>query len=113
MDFYGARNKVLYAWNNVPWPHLPVHLLCTTALTSIHTSNPRRLLTRLRGVLAAYGAIASRKTSRAAVSVESYRLSRELKRRGTIPLEEIKNRLPDTRTLPAAGTNHCVVTTNG
>ena len=25
MDFYGARNKVLYAWHNVPFPHLVKH----------------------------------------------------------------------------------------
>lgn len=112
MDFYGARNKVLYAWNNVPWPHFPAHLLATTALTSFHTGNPRRLLTRLRGVMAAYRAITSRKISREPVSIESYRLSRELKRRGVISLAEIKNRLPATR-KPSTGTNRCVITTHG
>jgi len=112
MDFYGARNKVLYAWHNVPWPHLPVHLLCTTALTSIHTGNPRRLLTRIRGILAAYHLIGMRKISRAPVGPKAYQLSRDLKRRGAISFDEIKNRLTDTRKLPRTETNHCAVTTD-
>ena len=32
MDYYGARNKILYAWQNVPWPYFPAHVLLTTAL---------------------------------------------------------------------------------
>ena len=33
MDFYGARNKVLYAWHNVPFPGMAAHLAGTTAKT--------------------------------------------------------------------------------
>jgi glycosyltransferase involved in cell wall biosynthesis len=110
MDFYGARNKVLYAWHNVPSSQLPMHLSCTTALTLAHTGNPRRFLTRLRGVAAAYGLIASRRIARAAVRPEIYRLSRELKRRGAIPLEEIKLALADIVPSGARERNPRVVT---
>ena len=30
MDFYGPRNAVLFVWQNVPWPAMPVHLAATT-----------------------------------------------------------------------------------
>lgn len=91
MDYYGARNKILYAWQNVPWPYLPAHLLCTTALTLMHSRKPRRMFTRLRGVAAGYSLFG--RTRRAPVLLEIYRLSRELKRRGAVPLDEIKHRL--------------------
>lgn len=111
MDYYGARNKVLFTWHNVPWPHLPIHLFCTTALTASHTASPGRLLTRLRGIASAYALICSRKIVHSPVSANIYRLNRELKRRGAIPLDEIINRLIAAPAPAAPETNHCVVST--
>jgi glycosyltransferase involved in cell wall biosynthesis len=89
MDYYGARNKVLYAWHNVPFPHLPKHLVATTLLTSVYARHPVRCLTRLRGVANAYTVIGSGRTHRQPVSVASYLLSRRLKKTGPLPLEAI------------------------
>ena len=97
MDHYGARNKVLYAWHNVPFPHLLVHLTMTTIFTSIYALQPARLLTRLRGVVSAYSVICRSRTRRQPVSPSAYQLSRELKRRGPVPLGEIERRLPACR----------------
>ncbi|HEX4265926.1 MAG TPA: glycosyltransferase family 2 protein [Verrucomicrobiae bacterium] len=111
MDYYGARNKILFAWHNVPWRHLPAHLFCTTALAASHTASPRRLLTRFRGIAAAYALICSRKISRSPVSADVYQLGRQLKRRGAIPLDELMNRLIARPTLASPETSSRVVTT--
>ena len=93
MDFFGARNKVLYAWHNVPFPYLPAHLAVTTFATSAYSLQARRLLTRVRGVIAAYGTIALLRTVRRPVSSATYRLSRGLKARRYIQLEALEKRL--------------------
>jgi GT2 family glycosyltransferase len=94
MDYYGARNKVLYACHNVPMPNLAVHLTATTFFTSIYARNPRRFLTRLRGVAGAYSRICTGQIRRQPVARPVYRLSRELKRRGPMRLGEIESQLP-------------------
>jgi glycosyltransferase involved in cell wall biosynthesis len=93
MDYFGARNKVMYAWNNVPWPYFPMHLAVTTCMTSIFAREPARCLTRVRGVLAAYTICGTGRGDRRPVRPVVYRLSRELKRRGAVPLGEIEARL--------------------
>ena len=95
MDYYGARNKVLYAWHNVPFPAVTAHLAATTAKTLAYTLRPNRVWTRLRGLLAGYALAASGRARREPVEKEAYRLSQELKRRGVIPVEEISSRLPE------------------
>jgi glycosyltransferase involved in cell wall biosynthesis len=101
MDYYGARNKVLYAWNIVPAPFFPMHLAVTTLKTSTYSRNPARCWTRLRGVLAAYALCCAGASARRPVSSSTYRLSRELKRRGAVPLVEIERRLPEPISLGA------------
>ena len=97
MDYYGARNKVMYAWNNVPWPYFPMHLAVTTFMTSIFARQPARCLTRWQGVLAAYTWCVTGRGDRRPVKPSVYRLSRELKRRGSVPLAEIESRMPVLR----------------
>ena len=94
MDFYGSRNKILYAWHNVPWPHLGLHLAATTFKTLTHNLRSNRFRTRLRGVLAGYKLIANRTCARRPIPGEVYRLSRRLKHRGSLPLQEVEPRLP-------------------
>ena len=94
MDYFGARNKVMYAWNNVPFPYLPMHLAATTLMTSIYARHPVRFLTRVRGVVAAYGICVTGRADRRPVRASVYRLSRELKRRGAVPFDEIEPQLP-------------------
>jgi glycosyltransferase involved in cell wall biosynthesis len=95
MDYYGARNKILYAWYNVPWPHLGLHLAATTVKTLLHNLQPRRFAIRVRGALAGYQFIASRTCRRVPVPSPIYRLSRRLKRFGALPLEEVEPELPE------------------
>jgi len=95
MDYYGARNKVLYAWHNVPFPEVTGHLAATTAKSLAYTLRPNRVWTRLRGLLAGYALAASGRARREPVEKAAYRLSQELKRRGVMPVEEISSRLPE------------------
>lgn len=97
MDFFGARNKVLYAWHNVPFPYLPAHLAVTTVVTSTYSRQFRRFLTRARGVITAYTTIVLLRTFRRPVSTATYRLSRELKTRRFIPLESFEKKLSPER----------------
>ena len=94
MDFYGARNKVLYAWHNAPFPAVATQLTGTTVKTLGHALRPGRIWTRLRGVLSGYALCASGRVARQPVRAEVYAASQMLKRRGPMSLEEISERLP-------------------
>jgi len=99
MDYFGARNKVLYAWHNVPFPYFPKHLAATTAMTATYSMKPGRMLTRLRGVLAAYGTILTGRTTRQPVGGSVYKVSRKLKQRGPVAWEEIEPLMSPTLNL--------------
>ena len=94
MDYYGARNKVLYAWHNVPFPHAVGHLGLTTTKTLFQSLRPDRFWTRSRGVLSAYGLAFAGKCDRRPLAPAIYALSQELKRRVAVPLQEIEEALP-------------------
>ena len=94
MDFYGSRNKILYAWQNVPFPYLPTHLAATTTKTLSYTVSPRRFLTRFRGVLCGYFLACFGRGERRPVAKQVYRLSRMLKKNGPLALDVIEPQLP-------------------
>ena len=102
MDLYGSRNKILYAWQNVPFPFLPGHLAVTSVKTLGYSLKPGRFSTRLSGVLEGYSMSFGNSSLRAPVSKQTYQLSRELKRRGAVPLGEIESRLLADRGLSHA-----------
>ena len=94
MDFYGRRNDVLFAWHNVPWVMLPVHLLATTIngiFSGIETGRPVRMFW---GSVSGYFASAARWSERAPVSGPVYWLSRRLRKAGPARLAEIEPILP-------------------
>lgn len=110
MDYYGARNKILFVWQNVPWPYFPAHALLTTALMASHTFAPPRVLTRLRGIAAAYQLICTRKFPRNPVRPETYSLAQELKQRRAVALDEMINRL-SVPPAPIVKNDHRIITT--
>jgi glycosyltransferase involved in cell wall biosynthesis len=95
MDYYGSRNKVLYAWHNVPFPYVVGHLGVTTAKTLMRSLRPDRFWTRSLGVMSAYALGCAGSIDRRPIAASIYRLSRELKRRGAVPLNEIEPLLPN------------------
>jgi glycosyltransferase involved in cell wall biosynthesis len=97
MDFYGARNKILYAWHNVPLPHFPAHLAISTTKTLLYSLRPNRFWNRFRGVVSGFFLVANRRAQRRPVSARTYRLSRLLKQSHALPLHEIEGLLPDAK----------------
>jgi GT2 family glycosyltransferase len=87
----GRRNDILYAWHNVPMRYLPAHLLGTTfngIKNGIRVGRPWRMI---KGIFRGYGAIMSREWGqRRPISPQTYRLSRMLKKRGSMPLDQIE-----------------------
>jgi glycosyltransferase involved in cell wall biosynthesis len=103
MDFYGARNKILYAWHNIPFPAVALQLTGRTAKAVVFSLQPGRMLTRCRGLLNGYYVCMTGKAERRPVNPAVYRLSQELKVRRTTSLSEIENRLPGQDTQDTAG----------
>lgn len=93
-DYCGRRNDVLFAWHNVPWTMLPVHLAATTfngLRAAAGARNPGRMLL---GLLHGYLACFTRWRERRPVAGAIYRLHRRLKKRGPIALAQIRDALP-------------------
>lgn len=95
MDFYGARNKVLYAWQNIPFPSVALQLAGRTAKAIVFSFHPARMATRCRGLLNGYLVCATGRAARRPVAPAVFWLSQELKSRRSAPLNEISSRLPD------------------
>jgi glycosyltransferase involved in cell wall biosynthesis len=76
MDYFGARNALLFVWQNVPLPFVLWHLPSVAVRVLVHTLQPRRFATRARGLFAAVAEFGS--ATRRPVSADTYRLSRHL-----------------------------------
>jgi glycosyltransferase involved in cell wall biosynthesis len=100
MGIYGARNNVLFAWQNVPTPYLLPHILGTSgnSLLASFRKSHRRPDWTLIGLLYGYAGCVARPGARRPVRVSTYRLSRELKQRNGLLLQEIEPRLPAVET---------------
>ena len=93
MDFYGRRNDILFAWQNVPAPHFAIHLLGTTWKGLHFAIRCGRRREQFRGILAGYAAIFRPQHIRQPVSASAYRLHRRLKAQGPYRLNEIEPEL--------------------
>lgn len=96
MDFYGRRNDILFAWHNVPWPYLSLHLIATTfngVIFATRTRSAVRVRDLLAGLLRGYVDCLKYVSRRQPVSRGIYRLSRRLKKNGPLPLAQIESRL--------------------
>jgi glycosyltransferase involved in cell wall biosynthesis len=94
MDFHGRRNDILFAWQNVPTVALLPHLAGTTWNGLRYAFGRGQPSHMLRGTIAGYGALVTGSAARRPVSGAAYRLFRELKTRGPLPLSQIEARLP-------------------
>jgi glycosyltransferase involved in cell wall biosynthesis len=94
LDRSGSRNAVLFSFYHVPWPYFPVHLLGTVAVCIRRGFSIGHPFRATHGLLQGFAAIVPQWRNRKPVSREIYKLSRELKRRGNMPLQELEQRLP-------------------
>ena len=97
MDFFGVRNAVLFAWQNVPAPFVFLHMPVVVVRCLAHTWNPGRLRARFAGVLDGCRLCAA--VPRDPVPASTYRLWRFLAK-GPRPLSQLAplTRPPSSRT---------------
>ena len=87
-DMLGRRNDILFVWQNVPAGQLPVHLLGTTLNGLRFGARVGRPFRMTAGLMQGYKEVARRSARRSPVGTHSYRLFRELRRRGAMPIED-------------------------
>jgi glycosyltransferase involved in cell wall biosynthesis len=107
MDYFGRRNDILFAIENVPMPYFPVHLVATTVNGMMFSLRTGRLSAMTRGALAGYADVISRFRSKP-VSRNTYHLHRLLKKRGPKPLIEVESLLPPERTKKDLAARYCI-----
>jgi glycosyltransferase involved in cell wall biosynthesis len=94
----GRRNDLLHAFWNVPLPYLPVRLAKVTLHSlwfAVAWRQPRAVL---RGVARGYREGLGALRSRRPVARTTYRLDHDIRKRGPLPLEQIRSRLRPLRT---------------
>jgi glycosyltransferase involved in cell wall biosynthesis len=95
MDFYGRRNDIIFAWQNVPMPYLPFHIAATLVKGSIYTVRSARHPKKMfAGMLSGLAECFRGDLERRPVDPGIYRLSRELKKHGPLPLRSVLDSLP-------------------
>jgi glycosyltransferase involved in cell wall biosynthesis len=94
MDFFGRRNDILFAWQNVPTPWLPIHLIGTTFNGVVSGFRSRHLFRMIKGMVAGYIEVFRGQQERRPVWRDAYLLHRRLKKRGPLRLEDIEHDLP-------------------
>ena len=94
MTVYNNRNNLLFAWQNVPWPSLPVHVLGTTVNGLWTGLRWRRMGWTTAGLAQGYAAMVTGRYERRPVSRSIYQLHRRLIKCGPLLLDEIEGELP-------------------
>ena len=89
----GPRNHILYAWYNVPMPHVIPQIFGSGLRSALHVAKLGHPDHGVRGLLKGWLAVLHELGAREPVSPTCYKLSRELKARGYAPLSEVEGRL--------------------
>jgi GT2 family glycosyltransferase len=87
---YGRRNDILFAWHNVPAPHL-VPYLCMTTFNGVRWAIASRTFAGVAvGVLDGYREILRHWNDRRPVGEAAYRVHRRLKKGGPAPIDSAR-----------------------
>ena len=89
----GPRNHILYAWYNVPMPHVIPQILGSGTKSALHVASLGNPSHGARGLMKGWLAVMHELNNREPVSVECYKLSRALKAHNYLPLSQIENQL--------------------
>lgn len=90
MDYYGRRNDILFAVENVPMPYFPLHLFATTFNGMMYSLRCGRPSAMFKGMLAGYAASCSLRRS-TPVSRSTYHMHRLLRKRGPQSLSDLES----------------------
>jgi len=102
--FFDARNYVLLAIWNVPFPEMLVFLVGNAINLVRRTFETGYLFARLRGLFAGYMMVASQWSGRKPMSKPAYRLFRRLVHDQSVTLEEVESSLrPIDRRIESPG----------
>jgi glycosyltransferase involved in cell wall biosynthesis len=93
IDYYAVRNHIYVSWNCIPMPLALARMLAFSGKDFLQDSRHRFKWLTLRALLAGWRACAATITSRDAPDYKTYKLYNELRRRRTVPLDEIESRL--------------------
>jgi GT2 family glycosyltransferase len=96
--FSGRRNDILFAWHNVPFSRLPIHLVGTTVNGIRSALTQGCFWSMLRGTWNGYVGCWKHRHEREQVSASIYRLYRRLKKEGPTRLEDVEPLLAPLRT---------------
>lgn len=96
--FSGRRNDILFAWHNVPFSRLPIHLVGTTVNGIRSALTQGRFWSMLRGTWNGYVGCWKHRHEREQVSTSIYRLYRRLKKEEPARLEDVEPLLAPLRT---------------
>lgn len=99
---FATRNRLLFAWHNVPMPYLPIHyagVLYNSARIAVQDRHP---LWVLKGIASGHLACMHEFRQRRPLHARTYRLNRLLLRRGAVPLDAIDATLPPLPDSPVA-----------
>ena len=99
-DRQGPRNLMLYLYYNVPLPQYPFRAMATSAACMYQGIRRRHPIRVLRGLCQGYCGIMHEFRKRDPVSQTIYRISRLLRRRMAVPMDEFESMLPPMRSFP-------------
>jgi glycosyltransferase involved in cell wall biosynthesis len=89
MDYFGPRNAILFVWHYVPFPWFPVSL-AATFVNGVRTAiRIRRFYHMAAGLCAGYFECCRRWSERSPVSRHTYSLSRRLRKKRALPVDDI------------------------
>ena len=93
MDIFGRRNDILFPFHNAPFPFVVSHLLGTTVNGMTFGVRQRKILRSIRGILKGYLDGIRGIPRRKPVQTHVYRLLRQLRQIGSMPIEEAERLL--------------------
>jgi glycosyltransferase involved in cell wall biosynthesis len=94
MDVYGARNKILFSWHNVPMPYLLPHMMGATVNRLLFGVRQRHPWRAGYGLLKGFAVCLTQARQRRPVRRATYRAFRELRRAGQLPLSAVQHAVP-------------------
>jgi glycosyltransferase involved in cell wall biosynthesis len=89
MVFYNARNHLLFGWHNVPMPYYPIYVLATTFNLLRYGVLHGQVAWTIQGLARGWLDTFRLRRERQPVSGRVYRLSRRLKRRRAMLIDEL------------------------